>query len=126
MDTEVASVTMNEGYNLVKVANFAVALAIIGAAVLSVFYIFVGGISFILSSGQEDKIKQAVQTIRYAIIGLVVTILAVGIIKVVEAIIGIELTSYLTWDSISGNIKLIIERLTGDGDTGTTNNNVGL
>ena len=54
------------------IATF-IALALIAASILCLVFIIVGGISFILSAGNEDKIKKAVQTIRYSIIGLIVT-----------------------------------------------------
>jgi hypothetical protein len=59
------AVQPSENVSFAEVANFFVALAIISAAALSVIYVFVGGINFILSSGDETKIKKAVQTIRY-------------------------------------------------------------
>ena len=61
------------------IATF-IALAIIAAFVLSLIFIIVGGISFILSAGNEEKIKSAIHTIRYAIIGFVVTFLATFIV----------------------------------------------
>lgn len=57
------------------VATF-IALALIVASILCLAFIIIGGISFILSAGNEDKIKKAVHTIRYAIIGLIVTFVA--------------------------------------------------
>ena len=57
------------------VATF-IALALITASVLCLVFIIVGGITFILSAGNEDKIKKAVHTIRFAIIGLLVTFIA--------------------------------------------------
>jgi tellurite resistance protein TehA-like permease len=53
-----------------------IALALIAASLLSLVFIIVGGISFILSAGNEEKIKKSVQTIRFAIIGLFVTFIA--------------------------------------------------
>src|SRR6266404_4704009 len=53
-----------------------IALALIVASLLCLVFIIVGGISFILSAGNEDKIKKAVHTIRFAIIGLFVTFIA--------------------------------------------------
>lgn len=53
-----------------------IALALIVASLLCLAYIIIGGISFILSAGNEEKIKKAVHTIRYAIIGLIVTFVA--------------------------------------------------
>jgi Type IV secretion system pilin len=53
-----------------------IALALIAASLLCLVFIIWGGISFILSAGNEEKIKGAMQTIRYSIIGLAVTFLA--------------------------------------------------
>ncbi len=53
-----------------------IALALIVASFLCLVFIIVGGISFILSAGNEEKIKKAVNTIRFSIIGLVVTFIA--------------------------------------------------
>lgn len=100
-------------FDIVDIANLAVAIAIILAGVLSVFYIFVGGISFILSGGQEDKIKQAVHTIRYAIIGLIVTIFSVTIIKILGLIFGFDLLSVITWQKISILMNDLVDKIVG-------------
>ena len=57
------------------VATF-IALSLIAASILCLVFIIVGGITFILSAGNEEKIKKAVHTIRFAIIGLFVTFIA--------------------------------------------------
>ena len=82
-DTPAISPLASDAFSLAQLANFAIALAIIAAAALAVIYIFVGGISFILSGGQEEKIKQAVHTIRYAIIGLIVALAAVVLVSII-------------------------------------------
>ena len=102
-------------FNIIDLLNLGVAIAIILAGTLSVFYIFFGGISFILSGGQEDKIKQAVHTIRYAIIGLIITIFSVTIIKVLGLIFGFDLLSLITWDRISDLMNNVIDKLTTGG-----------
>ena len=48
----------------------------------------------------EEKIKQAVSTIRYAIIGLIVTILAVVVVNALGKIIGISTTEYISFSQI--------------------------
>lgn len=60
----------------VQILATVIAFALILASVLSLFYIIVGGITFILSAGNEEKIKKAVHTVRYSIIGLFVSFLA--------------------------------------------------
>lgn len=104
------------GYSLYELANLGVALAILIAGGLSVVYIFIGGISFILSAGKEDKIKEAVHTIRYAIIGLVITVMAVTIIAVIGSVFDFNLVSYLSWDKI---LELIDKITSSVRDTGS-------
>jgi uncharacterized membrane protein len=53
-----------------------IALALIAASLLCLVFIIIGGISFILSAGNEERIKKAVNSIRYSIIGLFVTFIA--------------------------------------------------
>lgn len=65
-----------ENGSIVQIVATIIAFALILASVLSLFYIIIGGITFILSAGNEEKIKKAVHTVRYSIIGLFVSFLA--------------------------------------------------
>lgn len=102
-----------QSYDAIEVINRAIAYAIIIAGFLSVIFIFFGGISFILSGGQEDKIRQAVSTIRYAIIGLIVTLLAVVIVGFVGRALGLDIIRYINL----GEIFDLVTQITGDGDS---------
>ncbi len=84
-----------QNYDALEIINRAIAYGILIAGFLSVVFIFFGGISFILSGGDEGKIKQAVGTIRYAIIGLVVTMLAVVIVVIVGNAMGLNVVQYI-------------------------------
>jgi len=96
-----------QNYELLEIINRGLAYAIIIAGFLSVIFIFWGGISFILSGGQEDKIKSAVGTIRYAIIGLIVTILAVVIIGTVGKAMGLNIIQYIDFGQVIDTIKSV-------------------
>jgi len=98
--------------------NRGIAYAIIAAGLLSVVYIFFGGISFILSGGDEEKIKQAVGTIRYAIIGLVITILAVIIVNAVGQIVGLNPIQYMNFNEIISIIQNISNDLSSGSSSG--------
>ena len=52
-------------------------------------YVIVGGITFILSAGNEEKIKQAVRTVRYSIIGLFISFLAFFLVSWITKLLGI-------------------------------------
>ncbi|MBI5156350.1 hypothetical protein HZA45_03700 [Candidatus Peregrinibacteria bacterium] len=66
---------LEQGSIIDIIATF-IALSLIVASLLCLVFIIVGGITFILSAGNEEKIKKAVHTIRFAIIGLIVTFIA--------------------------------------------------
>lgn len=101
--------------NIVEIINRGLAYAIIIAGLLSVIFIFVGGISFILSGGQEDKIKQAISTIRYAIIGLIVTVLAVVIVSAVGGALGLDVIKYINFGDIINTITSIGDKMSSSG-----------
>jgi type IV secretion system pilin len=94
-------------YEVLEIINRGLAYAIIIAGFLSLVFIFVGGISFILSGGQEEKIKSAVSTIRYAIIGLIVTILATVIIGTIGKAMGLDIIRYINFGDIIDTITQI-------------------
>ncbi|MFA6305434.1 MAG: hypothetical protein WC651_01745 [Candidatus Gracilibacteria bacterium] len=96
-----------QNYQILEIINRGLAYAIIVAGFLSVVFIFVGGISFILSGGAEDKIKSAVSTIRYAIIGLIVTILSTVIVGTVGKAMGLDIVKYINLGEIINTIKTI-------------------
>lgn len=101
--------------NIIDIINRGLAYAILVAGLLSVIFILVGGISFILSGGQEDKIKQAISTIRYAIIGLIITVLAVVIVKFIGGAIGLDVIKYIDPKDIIQTISSIGSSLSGSG-----------
>lgn len=96
-----------QNYEVLEIINRGLAYAIIIAGFLCVIFIFVGGISFILSGGAEDKIKSAVSTIRYAIIGLIITILAIVIVGTVGKAMGLDIIKYISFSDIIDTITNI-------------------
>jgi len=102
---------------MVEAFNIGLAFAIIAAGALSIFYIFVGGISFILSGGEDAKVKKAVQTIRYAVVGLVITVFAVTFVSIIGGIFNVPLTKYIQWNNMSQIISDIIDRAVSTSST---------
>ena len=94
-------------YNILDIINKGLAYAIILAGLLSVIFIFVGGFSFILSGGDEAKIKKAIGTIRYSIIGLIVTVLAVVIVGTVGRFLGLDIIRYINFNEVIQNVQNI-------------------
>ncbi len=97
-----------DSLNLQQLVEMFVTYAFIIAGALSALFIFIGGISFILSGGNDEKIKQAVNTIRYSIIGLIVTILSFTFVTIVGRIFGLDFMSYLSYGKIRDSITTVL------------------
>jgi hypothetical protein len=78
-----------ESGSVVQIVATLIAFGLILSSVLSLVYIIIGGITFILSAGNEEKIKKAVHTVRYAIIGLFVSFIAFFLVSWVAKLLDI-------------------------------------
>lgn len=58
------------------------------AGVLAVVFIIIGGFKYTVSGGDSSGLKTAKETITYAIVGLIITLLAFGIVNYVTGIGG--------------------------------------
>ncbi len=56
---------------------------IIVSGIVAVIWIIIGGVNYITSSGDPTKIKKARETILYAVIGLIICVLAFAIVNFV-------------------------------------------
>lgn len=111
--TEGSILDVAQSYDAMEIINRGIAYAIIVAGFLSVVFIFFGGISFILSGGDEGKIKQAVSTIRYAIIGLIITLLSVVMVGFVGSALGLNIIEYINLGEIFDLISNVNSGLNG-------------
>lgn len=55
------------------------------SSALAILFIIIGGVQYITSSGNEDKIKVAKKTLTYAIIGLLMVMFALVIVKLIKS-----------------------------------------
>ncbi len=100
------------------------ALAILGAGALSIVFIFFGGFSFILSGGDEGKVKQAIHTIRYAIIGLIIALLSLVFVPMLGRLFGVNF-NFFDFATLSNKINVLFAQFQSDSPAGTTTTGVG-
>ena len=72
----------------------AISLFVLAAWVLSILFILWWGLLLILSGGKDDKIKPAINTIRYAIIGVIVTVLTIFLFPILGRLLGLDVEKY--------------------------------
>lgn len=81
-DLNLPTVTVNSGLSAILNIVFMM------AGLLSVVFIIVGGLKYTLSGGDSAGIKSAKETITYAIVGLIVTLLAFGVVNFITGLQG--------------------------------------
>ncbi len=101
--------------DLLQIFATFIALAFIVATVLCLVFIIYGGITFILSAGNEDRIKKAVHTIRFAIIGLFVTIGAIFLVSIMSKLLAIPFP--LNFDMIIQLMQEIFSAISSSGNS---------
>jgi len=60
-----------------------VALAFIAIGAMAVLFLVIGGIMYITSNGDQSQIQRAKNTILYAVVGIIVSLLAFTIVQFV-------------------------------------------
>jgi len=68
----------------------ALSIALIIGIIMSLFYLIYGGIFWLQSGGDKTKLDKARRTIIYAVVGLIVMSLALLIVNVILAALGIK------------------------------------
>lgn len=99
----------------------AISLFVLISGIFSIIFILRWGLLLILSGGKDDKIKPAINTIRYAIIGIVVTVLTIFLFPFFGNLLGLDVEKYAQPKRIFEKIEEIGNRIFGQGDFGTTN-----
>ncbi len=94
-----------------EIISVFIALGLIAATILCLVFIIIGGISFILSAGNEDKIKKAVHTIRYSIVGLVVAFIAYFLVLFIARLLDIPFE--LSFGDIIDLMQQILSAMNG-------------
>ena len=86
-------------YDIGEVVSVVFSAAIILTAVLSVLMITKGGFSLMISSGDDDH-KSAMVTIRNAIVGLFIAMIAYATLSYAGAFLGYNLTEYVSYTKV--------------------------
>ena len=72
----------------------AISLFVLAAWVFSIIFILWWGLLLILSWWKDDKIKPAINTIRYAVIWIIVTVFTIFIFPILWRLLGLDVEKY--------------------------------
>jgi hypothetical protein len=79
----------NIGTTVQNVVTFIIVLAVI----IALLYLLYGGIKWVTSGGDKEKVESARNHITAAIVGLIIVFLAIFVISIVLALFGLSLTN---------------------------------
>lgn len=82
-DAADSAVCKDKGEKLDPVVQTVIGILLWAIGIISVIMIIVGGIKYVISSGDSGQIKSARETIIYAVAGLVVALAAYAIVRFV-------------------------------------------
>lgn len=84
--TDVPKVTPIKNATISEIAVTAINFLLVLAGALSVIFLIVGGIRYIISSGSPDAIDRAKKTVLYAVVGIIVVLLSYTIVNILTGI----------------------------------------
>jgi uncharacterized membrane protein YgaE (UPF0421/DUF939 family) len=95
----------------------AISLFVLTSWIFSIVFILWWGLLLILSWGKDDKIKPAINTIRYAVIGIVVTVVAIFVFPILWRMLWIDVEKYAEPKRIFQKIEEIWNKIFSNWNT---------
>jgi len=88
-----------------------ISIFVLVSGILSILFILYGWLLLILSWWKDDKIKPAINTIRYAVLGLVITVAAIFVFPIFGRLLWIDVDKYAKPSKILEKIEEIWNRV---------------
>ncbi len=93
-----------------------VAIVVLVAVLCAILFIVWGGVMLILSGGKDEKVKPAINSIRYSVIGLIVIVIALFVTPKIVEFMGLDgIQEYLAPNRIFASMKNIATNIFGIG-----------
>ena len=123
-----AIIDSNGSYTPADIIRVWVSLVVLVAWLCSILFIVWGGLMLILSWGKDEKVKPAINSIRYAVVWIIVIVIAIFVAPKVSEMLGLWTHQYLSPQNIFNTIKILMNQIFGwGGDTyfdGSSNNSL--
>ena len=109
-----SAIDPNQTYELDDIIRVGIALVVLVSGFLSVIFILWGGVMLILSGGKDEKVKPAINSIRYAVVGLIVIILSIFVAPKVGDLLGLNVSKYVSPKVIFATIQDLSAKFFGN------------
>ncbi|NDK08021.1 hypothetical protein EOM39_02105 [Candidatus Gracilibacteria bacterium] len=123
-DNGASSSIFGNTMNLGEFLLLAISILILFASVTTVLFILRGGVLVILSGGKDDKIKPAINTIRYAFFGLIVMVATIFLFPIFGKLLGLDVQKYAEPKAIFGKIEELGRKVFGVSKSSTSIDNL--
>jgi hypothetical protein len=90
-----------------------ISIFVLTAGILSIVFVLYWGLLLILSGWKEDKIKPAINTIRYAIFWLIITVASIFLFPILGKLLWIDVEKYAKPTKILKKIEQIWNNIFG-------------
>lgn len=100
-----SAIDPSQVYELDDIIRVGIALVVLVSGFLSVIFILWWGVMLILSWGKDEKVKPAINSIRYAVVGLIVIILSIFVAPKVGDLLGLNVSQYVSPKVIFSTIQ---------------------
>ncbi len=103
-------------YTPADIIRVGVSLVVLVAWLCSILFIVWGGLMLILSGGKDEKVKPAINSIRYAVVGIIVIVIAIFVAPKISEMLGLGTHQYLSPQNIFHTIKTLMNQIFGSGN----------
>lgn len=99
------------------IVTIGVSLIVLIAWLFAVLFIIWWGVMLILSGGKDEKVKPAINSIRYAVLWVVIIVISIFVAPKVGDLLGLNVSQYLSAKTIFSTIKVLANRIFGAPDS---------
>jgi hypothetical protein len=110
-------INTSDSYTARDIIRVWISLVVLVAWLCAIIFIIWGWLMLILSGGKDEKVKPAINSIRYAVIGIIVIVIAIFVAPKVSQMLGLGDHDYLSPKSIFDMVKILMSRIFGTWDT---------
>jgi hypothetical protein len=100
-------------YTAADIIRVWVSLVVLVAGLCSILFIVWGWLMLILSGGKDEKVKPAINSIRYAVVGIIVIVIAIFVAPKISEMLGLGTHQYLSPQNIFNTIKTLMNQIFG-------------
>lgn len=98
-------------YTASDIIRVAISLIVLVGWLCAIIFIVWGWLMLILSGGKDEKVKPAINSIRYAVIWIIVIVIAIFVAPKVSEMLGLGQHDYLSPKSVFDTIKMLMNRI---------------